>query len=142
VQTERSFSLPVVRPPDPDLLLLCHIAHAAVPFATGIPWAEVTFEESSVPTPTQRTSPFSEPGDLFASSAFMAFGACRGVDPDVFFPDRGESLEPAKAVCAQCAVRDECLEFALLAGERFGVWGGTSERERRRIRRDRRIAAA
>ncbi|MFP5322758.1 MAG: WhiB family transcriptional regulator [Acidimicrobiia bacterium] len=72
----------------------------------------------------------------------MAFGACRGADPDLFFPDRGESLEPAKAVCAECVVRDECLEFALAAGERFGVWGGTSERERRRIRRQRRIAAA
>jgi WhiB family transcriptional regulator, redox-sensing transcriptional regulator len=102
----------------------------------------MTIEESSVPTPDHRTSPFSEPGDLFASAAFMAFGACRGADPDLFFPDRGESLEPAKAVCAECVVRDECLEFALAAGERFGVWGGTSERERRRIRRQRRTAAA
>jgi len=95
-----------------------------------------------VPTDTDRTSPFSEPGDLFASVAFMAFGACRGSDPDLFFPDRGESLEAAKALCAGCAVRDECLEHALRNGERFGVWGGTSERERRRIRRQRRTAAA
>jgi len=102
----------------------------------------MTLEESSVPTTAPHPSPFSEPGDLFASAAFMAFGACRGTDPDVFFPDRGESLEPAKQVCAGCVVRDECLEHALRNGERFGVWGGTSERERRRIRRQRRTAAA
>jgi WhiB family transcriptional regulator, redox-sensing transcriptional regulator len=119
-----------------------HIAHEAGTLPPGTPWAEMTSEESSVPTPDQRTSPFSEPGDLFASAAFMAFGACRGVDPDVFFPDRGESLEPAKRVCGDCAVRNECLEHALSTGERFGVWGGTSERERRRLRRQRRVAAA
>ncbi len=85
---------------------------------------------------------FEEPGDLFASPAFMDLGSCRGVDPDIFFPDRGDSLAPAKAVCAECIVRDECLEYALANGERFGVWGGTSERERRRIRRARRTAAA
>ncbi|MDE0803430.1 MAG: WhiB family transcriptional regulator [Acidimicrobiales bacterium] len=71
----------------------------------------------------------------------MDLGSCRGVDPDVFFPDRGESLAPAQAICAECIVSDECLEYALANGERFGVWGGTSERERRRIRRARRIAA-
>ena len=83
-----------------------------------------------------------EPGDLFATTAFMAFGACRGADAELFFPDRGESLEPAKAVCAACAVSAECLQYALDAGERFGVWGGTSERERRKLRRVRRTEAA
>lgn len=81
-----------------------------------------------------------EPGDIFSSIAFMDLGSCRGVDPDVFFPDRGESLAPAMAICDQCIVRDECLEYALDNGERFGVWGGTSERERRRLRRQRRLA--
>ncbi len=89
----------------------------------------------------ETTSPtFAEPGDLFASPAFMDLGSCRGVDPDIFFPDRGESLSPAKAICAECIVRDECLEYALDNRERFGVWGGTSERERRRLRRSRREA--
>lgn len=83
---------------------------------------------------------FDEPGDLFASPAFMDLGSCRGLDPDIFFPDRGESLAPAKAICANCIVRDECLEWALDEGERFGVWGGTSERERRKLRRARREA--
>lgn len=91
-------------------------------------------------SPATQQSPFSEPGDLFASPAFMDLGSCRGTDPDVFFPDRGESLEPAKSICAECIVRDECLEYALENRERFGVWGGTSERERRRIRRARRDA--
>ncbi len=98
-----------------------------------------------MPTPTSvsleaPSSTFAEPGDLFASPAFMDLGSCRGVDPDIFFPDRGESLSPAKAICAECIVRDECLEYALDNRERFGVWGGTSERERRRLRRSRREA--
>ena len=93
-------------------------------------------------TPTNGDAPtFEEPGDIFASPAFMDLGSCRGMDPDIFFPDRGESLRPAKAVCEDCIVRDECLEFALDNRERFGVWGGTSERERRRLRRARRDAA-
>ena len=91
-----------------------------------------------MPAPEVKEATFDEPGDLFASPAFMDLGSCRGMDPDVFFPDRGESLSPAKAVCAECIVRDECLEYALDNGERFGVWGGTSERERRRLRRARR----
>ena len=95
-----------------------------------------------MPAPIQPEATFDEPGDLFASPAFMDLGSCRGMDPDIFFPDRGESLAPAKAVCAECIVRDECLEFALDQGERFGVWGGTSERERRKLRRARREAAA
>jgi WhiB family redox-sensing transcriptional regulator len=83
---------------------------------------------------------FTEPGDLFASPAFMDLGSCRGMDPDIFFPDRGESLAPAKAICDGCIVKDECLDYAVENVERFGVWGGASERERRRIRRQRALA--
>ena len=54
-----------------------------------------------------------------------------------FFPARGESVRDAKAVCAGCSVREECLEFALRLKVAHGVWGGLSERERRTIRRDR-----
>lgn len=61
--------------------------------------------------------------------------ACIGVDPDLFFPDRGGPVAEAKAVCRSCPVCRDCLEFALAEpAERFGVWGGTSERERRRVR--------
>jgi WhiB family redox-sensing transcriptional regulator len=54
-----------------------------------------------------------------------------------FFPARGESARDAKAVCAQCRVRNECLEYALRSEPLCGVWGGLSERERRQLRRDR-----
>ncbi len=66
---------------------------------------------------------------------------CLGVDPDLFFPERGASTKEAKGVCKGCVVRDDCLEYALANGEKFGIWGGMSERERRRIRRARAIAA-
>ena len=62
---------------------------------------------------------------------------CLGVDPDLFFPERGASTREAKEVCRGCIVRVDCLEYALLNGEKFGIWGGMSERERRRIRRQR-----
>lgn len=87
------------------------------------------------------------PSPLFESDGddefdFFARGACVGVDPELFFPDRGESAEAAKAVCAGCAVRQRCLEYALDHNERHGIWGGTSERDRRRLRRQRRRDAA
>jgi WhiB family redox-sensing transcriptional regulator len=62
---------------------------------------------------------------------------CMGVDPDLFFPERGASTREAKEVCRGCVVREDCLEYALANGEKFGIWGGLSERERRRIRRAR-----
>jgi WhiB family redox-sensing transcriptional regulator len=62
---------------------------------------------------------------------------CLGVDPDLFFPERGASTREAKGVCRGCEVREDCLEYALVNGEKFGIWGGLSERERRRIRRQR-----
>lgn len=65
---------------------------------------------------------------------------CLGVDPDLFFPERGASTREAKGVCAGCEVRLECLEYALGSGEKFGIWGGLSERERRRLRRQRALA--
>ena len=63
--------------------------------------------------------------------------ACRTVEPDVFFPERGESVAAAKRVCAGCPVRDECLEFAEETLQKFGVWGGLSERQRRLRRKGR-----
>lgn len=65
---------------------------------------------------------------------------CLGVDPDLFFPERGASTKEAKGVCAGCEVRLDCLEYALSNGEKFGIWGGLSERERRRLRRQRAMA--
>ena len=65
---------------------------------------------------------------------------CMGVDPDLFFPERGASTREAKEVCRGCVVREDCLEYALTNSEKFGIWGGLSERERRRIRRARNLA--
>src|SRR5512138_99613 len=65
---------------------------------------------------------------------------CLGVDPDLFFPERGASTREAKEVCRGCVVRAQCLEYALENSEKFGIWGGMSERERRRIRRQRALA--
>ena len=72
--------------------------------------------------------------------SWQAYANCLGVDPDLFFPERGASTREAKEVCRGCVVREDCLEYALRNGEKFGIWGGMSERERRRIRRQRAIA--
>lgn len=66
---------------------------------------------------------------------FWPAAACRDLPAEWFHPDRGESLVEARTVCAACAVRPDCLLWAVTNNERFGVWGGTSERERRRIKR-------
>ncbi len=62
---------------------------------------------------------------------------CLEVDPEIFFPERGGSSKAARAVCNNCEVRSQCLEYALNNKEQFGIWGGTSERERRRLRKER-----
>ena len=60
---------------------------------------------------------------------------CAQTDPEAFFPEKGGSTREAKRVCASCEVKAECLEYALQNDERFGIWGGLSERERRRLKR-------
>lgn len=75
-----------------------------------------------------------------SEKGWQDYANCMGVDPDLFFPERGASTREAKEVCKGCVVREDCLEYALAGGEKFGIWGGLSERERRRIRRQRSIA--
>ena len=67
--------------------------------------------------------------------------ACIDYHPDVFFPTRGGETGPAKRICFGCPLREACLDYALVAGGKFGVWGATSERERRRMRRALRAVA-
>ena len=68
--------------------------------------------------------------------------ACKGLDPSIFYPaDEDDECLDAKAVCAQCPVLDLCLEHALGEREKEGIWGGRTERERRRIIRQRRRSA-
>ena len=73
--------------------------------------------------------------------AWQDLANCRGADPDLFFPERGASTRTAKSICRQCSVQGDCLEFAIVSSEKFGIWGGMSERERRRIRRQRALDA-
>ena len=68
-------------------------------------------------------------------------GACRGLDASVFYPDDDEGAEAAKAICADCSVKATCLDYALSVREKAGIWGGATERDRRRmIRQSRRTA--
>ncbi|HET9732020.1 MAG TPA: WhiB family transcriptional regulator [Acidimicrobiales bacterium] len=75
-------------------------------------------------------------------SDWQAKAKCRDVHPSVFFPSDGLGVEAAQRICALCPVRQECLEYALANHIDHGVWGGASERERRRIARRRRLALA
>jgi WhiB family transcriptional regulator, redox-sensing transcriptional regulator len=61
---------------------------------------------------------------------------CAQTDPEAFFPEKGGSTRDAKKVCVGCEVRAECLDYALEHDERFGIWGGLSERERRKFKKD------
>jgi WhiB family redox-sensing transcriptional regulator len=67
--------------------------------------------------------------------------ACRDLDPNIFFPASDGDAGQAKAVCASCSVRQECLEYAVATRQDDGVWGGLNETERRRLRRRRQAAA-
>lgn len=78
--------------------------------------------------------------DPFERPDWMRRAACveRAVDPDIFFPRRGRNSWRGKAICATCPVKNECLEYGIR--ETYGIWGGTSDRDRRVIRQQRRQA--
>jgi WhiB family redox-sensing transcriptional regulator len=73
---------------------------------------------------------------------WMAEGNCTRVPPSTFFPSDGVGVDIARKICENCPVKSPCLEYALVNRIDHGVWGGTSERERRRILRQRRQRAA
>ena len=75
---------------------------------------------------------------------WRASANCQGMSPGLFFPEKGnceQQIKEARAVCAGCEVRSECLEEAMASGTRFGLWGGLTTQERRKLRRARRNAA-
>ena len=74
-----------------------------------------------------------QPADI-AELEWQDKALCAEVDPEMFYPEKGGSTREAKAVCRSCEVRAECLEYALDHAEAFGIWGGMSERERRRLK--------
>jgi WhiB family redox-sensing transcriptional regulator len=74
--------------------------------------------------------------DVDSPTTWRDEALCAQTDPEAFFPEKGGSTREAKRICQTCDVRRECLEFAIQNDERFGIWGGMSERERRRLRRE------
>lgn len=73
---------------------------------------------------------------------WMMRGKCKDLDPAIFFPNDWVGVQVAQRICADCPVKSPCLEYALQNRVDHGVWGGASERERRRILRQRRLAKA
>jgi WhiB family redox-sensing transcriptional regulator len=67
--------------------------------------------------------------------SWQADAVCAQTDPEAFFPEKGGSTRDAKRICAGCDVKQQCLEYALANDERFGIWGGLSERERRKLKK-------
>ena len=104
------------RPPQNRLIDAC-AAHVAAEPAPAAQW------------------PAASPAD----DAWRLQALCAETDPEAFFPGKGESSREAKRVCGECAVRAECLLYALTHDVGFGIWGGLSEKERRRLRRGRQL---
>lgn len=98
----------------------------ARPHLTVVPDAPPAFEPSAAFEP--------EPEEL-TPDQWQDKALCAQTDPEAFFPEKGGSTREAKKICLGCEVRHECLEYALAHDERFGIWGGLSERERRRLKR-------
>lgn len=67
--------------------------------------------------------------------SWQADAICAQTDPEAFFPEKGGSTREAKKICGGCDVKAQCLEYALKNDERFGIWGGLSERERRKLKK-------
>ena len=86
--------------------------------------------------PDRLTGPFTViDGEAGEDPEWQERALCAQTDPEAFFPEKGGSTREAKRICGGCDVRAECLDYALAHDERFGIWGGLSERERRRLRR-------
>jgi WhiB family redox-sensing transcriptional regulator len=97
------------------------LARPARSHLTVVPDAPVAFEPEPLPEP--------------AADQWQDRALCAQTDPEAFFPEKGGSTREAKKICLGCEVRHECLDYALEHDERFGIWGGLSERERRRLKR-------
>ncbi|MEO7397249.1 MAG: WhiB family transcriptional regulator, partial [Ilumatobacteraceae bacterium] len=73
--------------------------------------------------------------DDIQDMSWADLGRCAGIDPEVFFPGRGQDAAPAKALCRECPVRRQCLTWALQTGQKHGIWGGMTDNQRRRLKR-------
>ena len=72
--------------------------------------------------------------------SWMEDALCAQTDPDIFYPEKGGSTAPATSICEGCSVRAQCLEYAITNDIRHGIWGGTSDNDRKRISRERKLA--
>jgi WhiB family transcriptional regulator, redox-sensing transcriptional regulator len=86
-------------------------------------------------TPTERLGVLIDLFDEAEEPEWQDRALCAQTDPEAFFPEKGGSTREAKRICQGCDVRSECLEYALAHDERFGIWGGLSERERRKLKK-------
>jgi WhiB family transcriptional regulator, redox-sensing transcriptional regulator len=75
------------------------------------------------------------------NTEWMQQGNCKGFPPEVMIPENKSGVDRARKICADCVVKDVCLEYALVNNIEHGVWGGTSERQRREIKRRRKANA-
>jgi WhiB family redox-sensing transcriptional regulator len=92
-----------------------------------VPEAPAAFEAAPMSFDTE--------SELLTADQWQDRALCAQTDPEAFFPEKGGSTREAKKICLGCEVRHECLDYALAHDERFGIWGGLSERERRRLKR-------
>jgi WhiB family redox-sensing transcriptional regulator len=103
----------------------------AQPSPEGVPRGREPSEDRHYPdVDVDLLPPNPSPPDFWQERA-----ACFGVDPDVFFPISEEEAGPALMFCTACPIKEECLAWALKNGERYGVWGGLTEQQRRRLQR-------
>lgn len=124
--------VPADRPPRSAVTVLRHGRHYL--------HSDLTFCQNDTAVVRGKEVPYVKESELLPASEDRSWqdrANCLGVDPDLFFPERGASTREAKEVCRGCEVRQQCLDYALENGEKFGIWGGLSERERRRLRRQR-----
>jgi WhiB family redox-sensing transcriptional regulator len=114
-----------------------HGAFGAPPPAITRPRLSLVPEEPVVfeaPVAFEAAEAF-EPESPLTADQWQDRALCAQTDPEAFFPEKGGSTREAKKICLGCEVRHECLDYALAHDERFGIWGGLSERERRRLKR-------
>lgn len=131
VSTAITIETPPVGPDEPSA--------GEEPILTEIEKAKLWYKSQPKPAPANRQNPVTVDTE---ETTWQSYANCNGVDPELFFPERGVSTREAKQVCDSCVVRDKCLEDALINGDIHGMWGGASERKRRSLRKQLRAMRA
>lgn len=108
---------------------------------TANPQSQTQTQTQSQTHTDSKLSPSTNQRPPETTQPWMADGLCRNYAPGIFFPSDGVGVDKARRICAECPVKYDCAEYALTYRIEHGVWGGTSERERRRILAERRLAA-